>query len=139
MVQLHPTPYTLSPGEAWSRCRFLTCSVLPVRMACNCRCPFCFSRSSISTLERDVRGGLDLATYYRFAREHGATRLVVTGGGEPLLRKDRVLEIVRQGRDWFGEIALFTNGALLDAEYAADLRDSGLSYICYSRHHYDDT
>src|SRR5436190_24376135 len=37
----------------WAECRFLTCSVLPVRMACDLDCKFCFSKSSISSLRHD--------------------------------------------------------------------------------------
>jgi cyclic pyranopterin phosphate synthase len=107
-------------------------------MACNCRCPFCFSRSSVSSLEGEYLGCGDLAEYFAFARERGAGRLVVTGGGEPLLRREWVQEIVRQGREWFPETALFTNAAFLDEAAASALAAAGLSYVCYSRHHYDD-
>src|SRR5437879_2451203 len=103
----------------WSDCAFLTCSVLPVRRACNCRCPFCFSKSSISALAEERGECVNLDEYFAFARERGARRLVITGGGEPLLRRDAVLAIVREGRRWFSEIALFTNAALLDGACAA--------------------
>ncbi len=124
---------------AWDACRFLTASVLPVRVACNLRCPFCFSKSSISALRREQGlRRLDVAGYYRFARARGASRLVITGGGEPLLRPDEVVELVRRGREVFGEIACFTNGTYLTRELAERLRDAGLSYLCYSRHAADD-
>lgn len=126
---------------AWHRCRFLTCSVLPVRMACNCHCPFCFSKSSISTLKDDAVdwNDFDVDWYYEFAVSKGATRLVITGGGEPLLRVEATIELIKQGRKFFEEIALFTNGALLTREISQALREAGLSYVCYSRHHDDDT
>src|SRR5690242_7404765 len=108
----------------WQGCACLTCSVLPVRMACNCRCPFCFSRSSISALEREFRPRLDLDRYFADARERGATRLVVTGGGEPLLRKNWTIEILRSGKRWFDETALFTNASLLDEATAQSLIDA---------------
>ena len=38
---------------AWDSCRFLSCSVLPVRVACNCTCRFCFSKSSVSALRHE--------------------------------------------------------------------------------------
>src|SRR5437762_10876060 len=98
--------------RAWSDCAFLTCSVLPVRRACNCLCPFCFSKSSISALAEERAARVDLDEYFAFAWDRGARRLVVTGGGEPLLRPDAVLEVVRAGRRRFYEIALFTNDAL---------------------------
>ena len=120
----------------WQQCRFLTCSVLPVRVACNLSCPFCFSKSSVSALrhEKAAWRRLDVAGYYQFARERGATRLVVTGGGEPLLRPDAVAYLVELGRRYFSEVACFTNGTYLTGELARRLSDAGLSYLCYSRH-----
>lgn len=126
--------------SAWSECRFLTCSVLPVRRACNCHCSFCFSRSSISALQEEKTNllQLDVEAYYRWARERGATRLVITGGGEPLLRPAEVLRLIEIGSRFFGEITCFTNGALLTQSLARSLKDTGLSYLCYSRHHDDN-
>jgi len=124
----------------WAACRFLTCSVLPVRLACNLSCPFCFSKSSVSAL-RDDRVDwrrMDVLGYYRFARERGATRLVITGGGEPLLRPDDVVHLVALGRQVFDEITCFTNGSLLTRELSTRLEDAGLSYLCWSRHEDDD-
>lgn len=126
--------------STWAACRLLTCSVLPVRLACQCVCPFCFSRSSVSALDAErVRwSDRDLLEHYRWAAARGATRLVVTGGGEPLLRPDECVRAIRIGAVVFDEIALFTNGALLTAEVAAELRRVGLSYLCWSRHAADD-
>lgn len=127
-------------SEAWQHCRFLTCSVLPVRQACNLRCPFCFSKSSISSLRFNSVdwSRVPVEQYYDFARERGATRLVITGGGEPLLQAEHVVALVRRGRTYFNEIACFTNGSRLTSELSRLLADAGLSYFCYSRHHYDD-
>ena len=121
-------------------CRFLTCSVLPVGRACNLRCPFCFSKSSLSALrrERPDWSRLDIDRYYTFARERGAARLVITGGGEPLLRPDDVCFLIDRGAAHFDEIACFTNGTYLTPDLARRLADSGLSYLCYSRHHHDE-
>src|SRR5262245_51718116 len=98
----------------WRGCRFLTCSVLPVRFACNCTCPFCFSKSSVSASRHDTVDWqqLELESYFEFSKTQGANRLVVTGGGEPLLRTDDVLDIIRRGKPYFDEIACFTNGSL---------------------------
>ena len=127
-------------APSWLDCRFLTCSVLPVRMACNLDCKFCFSKSSISTLRHDraewTTGQLE--SYFTFARSRGATRLVVTGGGEPLLRPRAVLLALEVGRHFFTETVLFTNGALLDAPLIRKLATLNLSYLCFSRHHDDD-
>ena len=101
-------------SASWHDCRYLTCSVLPVRFACNCTCPFCFSKSSLSALRHDIVDWqqLDLDRYFGFACERGASRLVITGGGEPFLRADAVLGIVRRGKRYFEEVACFTNGSL---------------------------
>lgn len=127
-------------ANPWAACRFLSCSVLPVRVACNLHCPFCFSKSSVSALrhERTDWRGLDVSAYYRFAQERGANRLVITGGGEPLLRPDDVAHLVAVGARYFSEIACFTNGTYLTRPLAQRLADAGLSYFCYSRHHEDD-
>ncbi len=131
----------VSFSERWDLCRFLTCSVLPVRMACNLHCPFCFSRSSVSSLRSDAAvdwNRMNIESYYEFAKERGATRLVITGGGEPLLRPNDVISLIRRGRSFFDEIACFTNGSRLTRELSHQLQDAGLSYLCYSRHHHDD-
>lgn len=136
-----PTACDAEPSAGWQDCRFMSCSVLPVRVACNLTCPFCFSKSSVSALrhERTDWAAMNVESYYQFARERGASRLVITGGGEPLLRPDDVLALVRTGRRHFDEIACFTNGTFLTADLARRLADAGLSYLCYSRHHEDDT
>jgi len=140
-VTAAPAPaWDPAANAGWDECRYLTCSVLPVRMACNLRCPFCFSKSSISSLEHDP-ARLDAAVvreYYRRARERGASRLVITGGGEPLLRPEVVVALVREGRRVFDEITCFTNGTYLTGDLAARLADAGLSYLCWSRHAADD-
>jgi pyruvate-formate lyase-activating enzyme len=138
-----PTLELLTQPEAdpvWADCRFLTCSVLPVRLACNLSCPFCFSRSSISSLRRDrvAWDAADVEGYYAFALARGATRLVITGGGEPLLRADDVVRLIERGRPYFGEVACFTNGTYLTPQLADRLARAGLSYLCYSRHDDDD-
>jgi len=124
----------------WAECRFLSCSVLPVARACQCECRFCFSRSSISALPRGrarwPAGAL--LDHYRWARSRGATRLVVTGGGEPMLDPETVVGAVRLGREVWDEVTCFSNAARIDAALAGRLADAGLSYLCWSRHHWDD-
>jgi cyclic pyranopterin phosphate synthase len=124
----------------WSECRFLTASVLPVRRACNLNCPFCFSKSSLSALgsESTRWDGIDLDRYFAYSAERGAKRLVITGGGEPLLLPEVTVRVVSAARRWFDEVACFTNGTYLTRELALRLQDAGLSYLCYSRHHDDD-
>jgi cyclic pyranopterin phosphate synthase len=125
---------------SWAECRFLSCSVLPVARACQCTCRFCFSHSSVSALSRGRARWSDAALldYYHWARSRGATRLVVTGGGEPMLDPEAVLAAVRLGRQVWDEVTCFSNAARIDAALAARLAGAGLSYLCWSRHHWDD-
>jgi cyclic pyranopterin phosphate synthase len=109
-------------------------------MACNLRCAFCFSKSSVSALSRD-RWAVPMDAVRRYcawAFERGARRCVITGGGEPLLAPELAVSLVSLGRSVFDEVALFTNGTRLDRELALRLADAGLSYVCLSRHHHDD-
>ncbi len=131
---------TIAAQTTWENCRYLTCSVLPVRVACDCHCPFCFSKSSISALQHDGgdRNRLDLERYFQFAASRGASRLVITGGGEPLLRAEAVIDIICRGKLFFDEIACFTNGSRLTSELARNFAEARLSYLCFSRHHFDD-
>jgi cyclic pyranopterin phosphate synthase len=46
--------------------------------------------------------------------------------------------LMERGRTFFDEIALFTNGSRLNAGLSRQLAEAGLSYLCYSRHHYRD-
>jgi cyclic pyranopterin phosphate synthase len=55
------------------------------------------------------------------------------------LRPEVTLSLIEKGRRWFDKIVCFTNGTYLTPALAGRLRDAGLSYLCYSRHHYDDT
>jgi cyclic pyranopterin phosphate synthase len=139
-VMTPPAATDTAEVAGWHECDFLTCSVLPVRVACNLRCPFCFSRSSVSALRHEPADWrrLDVAGYYVFARARGASRLVITGGGEPLLRPEEVVYLVALGRDYFDEVACFTNGTFLTPELGRRLHDAGLSYLCYSRHAVSD-
>jgi len=130
----------IQENRPWSHCTYLTCSVLPVFQACNCDCKFCFSKSSISSIkhEKSLLDQIEVAQYYQWAKQNGAKRLVITGGGEPLLKPAMVLQLMKEGSQYFDEITCFTNGTYLTQDLSAKLLDHGLSYLCYSRHHYND-
>ena len=87
-----------------------------MRLACNLHCPCCFSKTSVSALRTDQVDWkrLDVSRYYEFARERGASRLVITGGGEPLLRSEDVVYLVGLGR----ATQLLMLGDTIDAEHA---------------------
>lgn len=54
------------------------------------------------------------------------------------MRPDDVVDLIARGRAFFSEIACFTNGTYLTTDLARRLKQAGLSYLCYSRHHDDD-
>ena len=134
-------PSDVTAARDWHACRFLTCSVLPVRMACNLRCPFCFSRSSVSALRQ--RPGRLADTRRRGLLPVRPRRVGRPGSSSPAAASrccaPRTWSIWSGwARRFFDEIACFTNGTFLTRELARRLRDAGLSYLCYSRHAADD-
>ncbi len=77
------------------------------------------------------------------ARERGAERAVITGGGEPtLLPQASLRRLLQVCRSAFDKVVLITNGHLLatkgsvEANLAA-LYNAGLSVLAISRHHHD--
>jgi hypothetical protein len=131
----------------WADCVPRTFSVLPIAQACNANCAFCFSKASMS--DAIVPDKLDLAAIAHWsarAREAGAERAVITGGGEPTLLPLAVMaSLLDTLRADFKSILLITNGARLvqDAqrhgeEHAVTLlrawKEAGLSRLALSRH-----
>jgi hypothetical protein len=122
--------------HSWHACRPRSFSVLPVAKACQAKCAFCFSKSSVSDLERQQRGTLSQQlAWAALAKRRGAERAVITGGGEPTLLPARELdELVRGLSTFFSNTLLITNGARLDAARVKSLREAGLCTIGLSRH-----
>lgn len=127
--------------------RTRTFSVLPVARGCQASCPFCFSEASASVEQRAGKpeeGRLRLLA--QLARQRGAERFVITGGGEPgLLPHESLRRLIAVGADELGKAVLITNGhhlARLDettrAAALADYADAGLRVLAISRHHHDE-
>lgn len=122
-----------------------TVSVLPVALACQARCSFCFSKSSASL---DLAGALEDAELVRpwllRGAELGAERFVITGGGEPMLLSwRRLLSLVELGSSILPRSLIITNGMRLSSEseskaamMARELRSAGLRSVAVSRHHH---
>lgn len=123
----------------WEECRPRSFSVLPVAKACQARCPFCFSKGSLSELSRQRSAPLeDLLAWADLALERGAERAVVTGGGEPtLLQPNALRALVRGLSQRFAKTLLISNGSRLDAESLQALRHEGLTTLAISRHGVD--
>jgi len=134
--------------KEWGACIPRSFSVLPIREACQAACPFCFSHASISSEPLGVSGAKTvhweegLVYWSQRARSAGATRAVLTGGGEPLLLPRRVLEqTLRTLQPSFSSILLITNGLhprATEAEFWHALESMGLTTVALSRHGLDD-
>lgn len=121
-------------------------SILPVARACQARCPFCFSKASVSAdAVAEVPDWTRISEVLGAARLSGAGRAVITGGGEPtLIGTDALERLVSLARAEFSKVVLITNGAIWgrltpDAceQRVARLAAAGLSVLALSRHHFD--
>jgi cyclic pyranopterin phosphate synthase len=105
---------------------------LSVTDRCNLRCHYCMPEDAYVWLPReDVLTFEEIAGLADLLAEVGVDRVRLTGG-EPLLRRD-LPSLVAQlaGRAWIRDLALTTNGVLLDAA-AADLKAAGLGRVTVS-------
>lgn len=119
-------------------------SFLPVAKGCQAKCAFCFSASSISTEQKQgVISESVMHSALKKASRAGATRAVITGGGEPcLLSVEKLGNIIRVCNEYFSKTVLITNGysLVIDNDISRTLNyfeESGLSVLSVSRHHYD--
>jgi pyruvate-formate lyase-activating enzyme len=119
---------------------------LPIALACQARCPFCFSKASVSSDQAAAKPDWErISAWLDRARARNAERAVITGGGEPTLLNPGLLQqLVAACAARFDKVVLITNGHVLatmpEAErYArlAGLYDAGLRVLAVSRHHFD--
>jgi molybdenum cofactor biosynthesis enzyme MoaA len=121
-------------------------SYLPIAIGCEAKCPFCFSKASASSVQKNGKPDLERMQHAMIeARNRGAVRGVITGGGEPgLLPFESLCTIVDRMSDMFPKTVLITNGNFLtrDGEAECDRRlrkldEAGLNVLAISRHHWD--
>jgi hypothetical protein len=121
-------------------------SFLPVALACQAKCPFCFSKASVSLDQSTAKPDWEkVSAWLGRAQAHGAERAVITGGGEPTLLPFALLErLVAACASRFDKVVLITNGHTLATATEADqlthldaLYDAGLRVLAISRHHFD--
>ena len=120
-------------------------SFLPVALACQAKCPFCFSKASVSSDQPAAKPDWNkVETWLNRARMSGAERAVITGGGEPtLLPEPSLLRLISMCASTFEKVVLITNGHTLAATQANQvaklgaLYDAGLRVLAISRHHHD--
>ena len=126
-----------------------TFSFLPIAIACDSKCKFCFSGASISDATEQNTVNLDtLEAFCSAAASRGAQRFVITGGGEPgLLPFESLISTIQCAKKYFNSIILITNGHFLHRKLIAgqlrpainSLQAAGLTVLSISRHsHLDD-
>jgi MoaA/NifB/PqqE/SkfB family radical SAM enzyme len=133
--------------RAWGELSPRSFSVLPVAMACQARCAFCFSKASVSLAAVPAPPDLErVAHAARRAAGAGARRAVITGGGEPgILAGASLTRLIAVLGAALGRATLVTNGAHL-SRLAGDARGdalasyeaAGLAVLSLSRHGVDD-
>lgn len=119
-------------------------SILPIAKGCQANCTFCFSHSSISQDQKAGNYESVLDNYLNKAKELGANRCVITGGGEPTLLTSLKLNKLIEKCKMFSKIVLITNGykytKMSEEERINELlqlQNSGLSILSISRHSSD--
>jgi hypothetical protein len=121
-------------------------SILPIARACQARCPFCFSKASVSTeIQPNPIDWQRVAEVLRQGRARGVGRVVITGGGEPSLLGDGDLgRLIREAAAVFPKVVLISNGfkwaCMSEQARSAALHcldEDGLSVLAISRHHFD--
>lgn len=130
----------------WHELKPLTLSFLPIAMACQAACSFCFSGSSISIeRKRRIEDFKDLAFWCDKAAASGAERFVITGGGEPtIMPVDELIKALEISSEYFKKNIIISNGIFLSKLSEEErektmlrLSDAGLSTLSLSYHHYN--
>lgn len=138
LLQLNLMPYsTIQPRAI---------SFLPVALACQAKCPFCFSKASVSSEQPTAKPDWEkTANWLKRAKALGAERAVITGGGEPtLLDGESLLKLIVMCAGEFQKVVLITNGRQLAIDGNArtrleTLNRAGLAVLALSRHHHEKT
>jgi molybdenum cofactor biosynthesis enzyme MoaA len=120
-------------------------SFLPVALACQAKCPFCFSKASVSVDQMAAKPDwLRIRTWLERAWARGAERAVITGGGEPTLwREEWLLQLISACARRFEKVVLITNAHVIaspstdQVNRLSKLYEAGLRVLAVSRHHYD--
>lgn len=126
----------------WSNITPRSFSILPIAKSCQAKCDFCFSHSSVS--EDQLQGNFldQFEIGCRKAKEKGAERLVITGGGEPtMLAHAKLLKLMALGKQYFKKMTMITNGYTIGnaptsaaVQILRDYQDNGLTTLSVSRH-----
>ena len=100
---------------------------LIITMRCNFRCQSC------SIWQKPVGEELDEASWQKIVEKLSKTlkpeTFVEINGGEPLIRKELTLFLIKELKKYFHTVALNSNGLLLDEETLDQLKQAGLDLI----------
>ncbi len=97
-----------------------------ITRACNLKCAHCYSDSRPHRSEDELTTEEAKALIGELARLRIARLLV--SGGEPLMRAD-LLELLKHASSSGLDVALSTNGTLIDNDIAVELKASGVRYV----------
>ncbi len=97
-----------------------------VTRRCNLSCVHCYSASDATPAEDELTTDEGRALVDDLARF--GCPVILFSGGEPLLRPD-LTELVRHAARAGARAVVSTNGTLLDAAKAAELKDAGAAYV----------
>jgi len=97
-----------------------------VTKACNLNCAHCHA-SAREPLPNEL--AVEEAKKAISEMESMGTEVIIFSGGEPLLRKDLVLNLTEQCMDLGIIPAMLTNGTLLDRKTAWELKESGMTAV----------
>ena len=104
---------------------------LHVTDRCNMDCVGCYSRTSLRNKRTDMTLE-QIKTIMDQIKEHGVTRIVISGG-EPMLRKD-IGEILGYGKQLGFEMAMISNGSfLIPDEVMNELDDISFSVDLFEK------
>ena len=100
---------------------------LLVSFDCNFKCRACSIWQKEKSKVLAAEDWLKIAKKIRKVARQEA--LVEINGGEPLLHQPLVLAIIRELKKYFKQVALNTNGSLIDSKIIAELKAAGLDIL----------
>ncbi len=125
----------------------LSFSFLPIAIACQAKCKFCFSHSSISSEQiKNISDYDKLINWMNYSVQKGAKRFVITGGGDPgIWGIDNLINVIKLAKNIFSKKILFSNGIFLEKNQTDNqiinnihqLKQAGLDTLSLSVHHYE--
>jgi AdoMet-dependent heme synthase len=96
---------------------------------CNLKCSHCYINATQNELKDELTTEESKHLIDQIAQV--SRPLLILSGGEPLLRKD-VYELVRYGTEKGLRMGLGSNGCLIDARVAHDLKEAGIKTVSIS-------